>query len=161
MTEIAASTPAIRPGPNRPGVSRRVEQAIVEVVWRAADRSTAAAAAGLTDDALYRAMRRPAVQRFYLAELAALRLSSQAVATHTLISILKTSENDGARVAAARELRQASAGEDVTAPSRPMPGLIIQINGAAKVEPKLIEHDAELEADEDQGDDGEGEEEGA
>jgi hypothetical protein len=82
----------------------RVQLAITAIVEHNKPRAEAAKLAGLTDDALRKAMRdNPAARAFYVSEVKALMTFSKARAAHTLISEL-TGPNAAARVAAARTL---------------------------------------------------------
>jgi hypothetical protein len=108
-------------------VSGKLAVALSGMVWSGLTRREAAERAGMSEHGLYAALRKVHVRQWLKAELAALRASAMAKAVHRLEEIIKTSDNHAAVVAAARELRQADAGEDPSAPSRAVPGLLIQI----------------------------------
>jgi hypothetical protein len=77
----------------------------------------AAEVAGLTRDAIYKAMRHRPAQEFYNNELQALRHCTRHLAAHALIKEL-TGDNAAARVAAARTLL---AEDERKAPAQGMP----------------------------------------
>jgi hypothetical protein len=85
-------------------LSPKMRIAILAIVEDNASRADAAKVAGLTDDAIRKAMRdNAAVREFYSSEVRALLRFAKAKAAHALIAEL-TGTNAAARVAAARAI---------------------------------------------------------
>jgi hypothetical protein len=81
----------------------KMRLAIIALVENGENMDQAAASAGLTKDAIYRALKNPPVRQFYHAELKLLLTAAKAKAVHSLIKELDGT-NAAARVAAARTL---------------------------------------------------------
>jgi hypothetical protein len=106
----------------------KMQVAISAIVEQNMPRAEAAKLAGLTDDAVRKAMRdNPTVRAFYTSELNKLKIFAKAQAFHALLKEL-TGPNAAARVAAARtlleEAPQSSAGNGMAA----IPGFTILIS---------------------------------
>jgi hypothetical protein len=95
----------------------KVRAAITAMIEDSLTVEEAAAVAGLTRDAIYKAMKNPPVREFYTSELRALLHCTKHLAAHALIKELK-GDNAAARVAAARTLL---AEDDRKAPAAGMP----------------------------------------
>jgi hypothetical protein len=119
---------APQPPPSRQ-VTAKVRRAIHEMVWGGLSRAQAAEAAGLKDNSLYVAFRRPETRQAYLAECEVLRVSGRAKRLHRLEELAAQDENRNAAVMAIKVAEQL--GDDPAATGRtgtPMvPGLIIQV----------------------------------
>lgn len=74
-------------------ISARVRRAIEAMVWNGKTRAQAAAEAGITDDALYKAFRKPEVKSAYLTECDVLRTSGRSRALHRLVAISEAADN--------------------------------------------------------------------
>jgi hypothetical protein len=111
----------------------KIRAAIIAMIEDSLTVEEAAAVAGLTRSAIYKAMRNPPVREFYTSELRALLHCTKHLAAHALIKELK-GDNAAARVAAARTLL---AEDDRKAPAQGMPQmpgfsfLVIDNRGAA------------------------------
>jgi hypothetical protein len=124
-----------------------VATAIKAMVWEGRTRSEAAQVAGMTDDGLYRALRKPDVKTAFLRELAVLRTSERPRNTAALIDVRDNSENANARVAAAKALEEQAIEVErpggMMAGTQTSPGVTIQIIGAppsARTVGRVIEH---------------------
>lgn len=110
-------------------ISGRVRKAIEAMVWSGRTRAEAAADAGIADDTLYRAFRKPEVKAAYLAECDVLRTSARSRAITRLIGI--SEENDGMpAVQAIRTLFPDFENPDAAARSSDasrMPGVTIRV----------------------------------
>jgi hypothetical protein len=110
--------PKKKPGePVEHRLTPKVRAAIIAMIEDSLTVEEAAAVAGLTRDAIYKAMRNPPVREFYTSELRALLHCTKHLAAHALIRELK-GDNAAARVAAARTLL---AEDDRKAPAQGMP----------------------------------------
>jgi hypothetical protein len=134
-------------------VTGKLKIALELMIWEGLSRMEAAAKAGLADNSVRVALKKPHVLRFYGTELAALRTSLRARNTHVLAGISENSENDAARVKAVQVLEgmsDAVLSGGYTSDGRPRagyvidigpsPGVVIQIvPPAAKQEPPMID----------------------
>ena len=115
-------------------ITRKVKAALDAMVWQGLKRPEAAASAGLTDHALYCALRKPHVKAAYLAECEVLRVSGRARNIHRLNEIRDAANNMPA-VNAIKALEQL--GDDADGHShgatRASPGVTIVIQGDAQV----------------------------
>lgn len=110
----------------------RMRVAIIALVETGKDMDAAAAEAGLTAGAIYRALKRAPVREFYLAELKLLLTAAKARAAHALIREL-TGDNAAARVSAARTLLETDKSPHISAGMPQMPGFsILVIDGRAQ-----------------------------
>lgn len=134
-------------------VTRVVKAAIDAMVWQGMKREDAAQAAGMKDNSLYVALRRPEVKAYYLDQCEVLRTSGKARRIHRLEQMVEQDDNKAAVVNAVLALERlgdsqlnGNAGQSVT------PGVVIQIIGNASVqsvpdtrltqpEPLIIEND--------------------
>jgi hypothetical protein len=113
-------------------ITGKVKVAIDAMVWQGLKRDEAAQLAGIKDNSLYVALRRPDVKAYYLAECEMLRTSGKARRIHRLEAMLEQDDNKAAVINAALALEnmgkdQASvnAGQSRTA------GVVVIIQGSA------------------------------
>lgn len=90
-------------------ITRKVRDAIALMVWQGLNRAEAAEKAGLKDNSLYIALRKPDVKAHYLAECEVLRVSGKARRIHRLAELAEQNTNMNAAVNA---IRTADAVED-------------------------------------------------
>jgi transposase-like protein len=127
-----------RDEPHKPAqrrISAQVRAAIDAMVWQGLNRAQAAQAAGLKDNSLYVAMRKPEVKRYYLDELDVLRTSERARNFHTLCEVRDQTSNQMARVNAIAAMNAEQSDGITAAGQRQSPGVTIIIEaprGAAK-----------------------------
>lgn len=140
MQTAVATQDLIKPvgSPLKHRISARVRTAIEAMVWQGLTRDEAAQHAGIKDNSLYIAMRKPDVRRFYLSELDVLRTSEKARNHHALVRIRDQDENKMATVAAVKVLEQIDETPATAGVHRSAPGVTIIINGNAPVQ--AIEH---------------------
>jgi hypothetical protein len=101
-------------------------------VWEGLKRDEAATKAGIKDNSLYVALRRPDVKAFYLRELDVLRTSERARNIHTLAEVRDQTSNQMARVQAVKALEQLADEENgASLRANSLPGLqiVIQTGG--------------------------------
>jgi len=131
-------------------ITGKVRAAIEAMVWQALPRAAAAKAAGISEHGLYKALRKPPVKAFYLAECEVLRTSGRARRILRLEEIGEQDENKAAAVQAIRALEGMSDDQAVGRSAQSVPGLVIQIinNGppprtidALVTQPQAIEHE--------------------
>jgi hypothetical protein len=116
-------------------ITAKVRAAIHNMIWLGLKRDAAAEAAGIRDNSLYIALRRPDVKAFYLRELDVLRTSERARNIHVLAEIREQTGNQMARVQAVKTLEQISDAEQQTGRgSQLTPGLVIVIEGRSSLE---------------------------
>jgi hypothetical protein len=130
-------------------VTGRLKLAIDRMVWAGDKRSDAAAAAGLRDDSLRRALKKRHVMAAYLAECEVLRLSGRSRRIHLLEKLSEQNSNMQAAVNANRALE--NMGDDAAATAgigRPAGMLIVVVDGAGRPlptqsvqAPRVIEND--------------------
>jgi len=114
-------------------ITRVVRTAIEAMVWQGLKREQAAQHAGIKDNSLYVALRRPDVKQFYLSELDVLRTSERARNIHALVEVRDQDENKMARVQAVKALEQISDDAPVSRGSVSLPGLVIVVNTGTPV----------------------------
>jgi hypothetical protein len=118
--------------PKRPeaALTPRVKTAIAAMVQQGLGRKAAAQAAGLSEESLYQALRKPVVLAHYNAELQVLRTSARARNVHVLEEIRDQSGNDMARVAAIKVLEPAErqGGTTVNVGVSITPGYVIDLS---------------------------------
>lgn len=95
---LTATTPEQPRKPIQRRISAQVRTAINAMVWQGLNRAQAAEQAGLKDNSLYIALRKPDVKRYYLDELDVLRTSERARNFHTLCEVRDQTSNQMARV---------------------------------------------------------------
>lgn len=125
--------------PNKPHIRPRLRRAIEAMVWQAAKRADAASIAGMTDHSLRAALKRPHVSALLLHEMMVLRTSERPRNIQALVSVRDNSENDMARVNAAKTLEALS--DEATDRARGtvvLPGLTIQIVNAVPSSPNEV-----------------------
>jgi hypothetical protein len=148
MTDISISTPAKPPAITSKEakplkVTGKVKAAIDAMVWEGLKRDDAALQAGMKDNSLYVALRRPEVKAYYLAECEVLRTSGRARRIHRLEEMQEQNDNKAAVVNAILALEgmandQAAANAQQSA----VPGVIVQIITQAPVKDvQTIEHE--------------------
>lgn len=107
MTDTALASqaqPKHTPVAKRERLSPQARAAVEAMVWQGLARREAAAAAGMTDQGLYQALRKPLVKALYLSELQVLRDSEKAKSFHTLCDVRDQTENHIARVQAVKAM---------------------------------------------------------
>lgn len=109
-------------------ITPRVRDAIHNMVWLGLKRDEAATNAGIKDNSLYIALRRPDVKAYYLKELDVLRTSERARNIHTLAEVRDQTSNQMARVQAVKALEQISDEEQGNRTAQSSPGMVIVIN---------------------------------
>lgn len=129
-------------------ISTPVREAIHAMVWLGLKRDKAAEHAGMKDNSLYVALRRPDVKAHYLGELDVLRTSERARNIHTLAEVRDQTTNQMARVQAVKALEQLDDVELASGRANSLPGLqivIVQGGSAAAavvdVTPQRLTHD--------------------
>lgn len=103
---VTKATPRRTSAPRRHTIGRKVKAALDAMVWLGRTRDQAALSAGLQDNSLYKALRRPDVKAYYLAECEVLRVSGRAQRIHRLEALATQDENKQAAVNAIRALEQ-------------------------------------------------------
>lgn len=98
--------PAIKPPKRQRStrISAQLKAAIDAMVWQGMKRDAAAQHAGMKDNSLYVAFRRPDVKAAYLAECEVLRTSGRARRIHRLEAMLEQDDNKAAVINAALAL---------------------------------------------------------
>lgn len=132
-------------------ISTQIRTAIDAMVWQGLTRDDAAKAAGILDNSLYKALRRPDVKAAYLAELDVLRTSERARNIHALVDVRDSKTNQMATVAAVKALEQMSDVPGANNAGAASPGVVIQIinatvpaiSGPAPSEIKMIGADGD------------------
>lgn len=133
MTDLAISEPAKphRRSKERPlRVTGKVAIAVHAMVWQGLKRDDAAQVAGMKDNSLYVALRKPDVRAFYLAELEILRTSERAQNIHRLVAIRDKAENMPAVQAIAMLERMSADNPTSSGGSQQSPGVTIHIHAA-------------------------------
>jgi hypothetical protein len=135
MPDIVPTTPtrqaaAIEGRSGRNKVTGKLKVALDLMVWQGIKRAEAAAQAGLADNSLQVALRKPHVLAHYTAELAALRTSLRAKNVHRLDGIAESSGNDMAKVSAIKTMEALADQADAVAKpgQQQLPGMVIIIN---------------------------------
>lgn len=123
--------PARKPAaPKTIRVTGKVRAALDLMVWGALPRKDAAEKAGISEHGLYKALRKPPVKAYYLAECEVLRSSSRARNIHRLEEIRDAGNNMPA-VNAIKTLEQI--GDDpatISSTSQRSPGVVIVITSS-------------------------------
>jgi hypothetical protein len=137
-----------RSAPGR--VSGRLKAALEFMVWRGDNRRDAAAAAGLEDDSLRRALKKRHVMAAYLAECEILRKSGRARRIHRLEELSEQNSNMQAAVNANRALENMGDDAAATAGIGQRAGMLIVVVDATgrplpvqpmQPAPRVIEND--------------------
>lgn len=116
-------------------ISATVRTAIEAMVWQGLKRPDAAQMAGMKDNSLYIAMRKPDVKAYYLAECEVFRLSGRAKRLHRLQALADQDENKNAAVAAIKAAEQISDPVAALGPhAQRLPGITIVIQGGSAIE---------------------------
>jgi hypothetical protein len=136
MSDVAQSSPLpATSSPKQPEtlkVTGKVRVAVEAMVWQGLPRSEAAKTAGMTEHGLYKALVKPPVKAFYMAQLDVLRTSERARNIHALVGVRDSATNQMATVAAVNALEKL----DNQAPAGSVghsPGVVIQILGGASL----------------------------
>jgi hypothetical protein len=109
-------------------ITGRLRRAIQSMIWEGLTRRAAAEAAGLKEHSLYVALRKSHVRAALLREMEVLRTSERPRNILALVNIRDFSENDMARLGAAKTLEALSEESTARTSSVPVsPGLVIQI----------------------------------
>jgi hypothetical protein len=87
-------------------VSGKLKVALDEMLYKGSRRPEAATAAGMSDHGLREALKKPHVKAYYNSGLEVLRTSERARNISALAQVRDDSENDMARVSAAKALEQ-------------------------------------------------------
>lgn len=134
-------------GRTAPGkVTGKLKRAIDLMVWEGLKRAEAAASAGLTDQALYAAFRRPYVKAHYASMLEVLRTSAKARNIHALEEVRDQTDNAMARVNAVKALEQLEDVQHGNSGSMRSAGIVIVV-GSQPVQVQAIEHKANAHFD--------------
>ena len=133
MTKRKLGRPRKPPGaPVDHKLTPRMRTAIIALVETGKDMEAAAAEAGLTANAIYKAMRHAPAREFYNAELKLLLTAAKAKAAHTLIKELD-GPNAASRVAAARTILEGDKAAPISAGMPQAPGFsILIVDGRAQ-----------------------------
>jgi hypothetical protein len=140
MTEFSDDPPtrqalAIEGRSGRLQVTGKLKRALDAIIWEGKARAEAARNAGLADRSLRAALTKTHVRQYLAAAAKAIRNGEVVANLRTLIEVRDKSQNDMARIAAVKELRQideAEAKNGTPGDTVPMqPGLVIQIIGGA------------------------------
>jgi hypothetical protein len=133
MSDVALAeqhqlAPATRKPARKLQISNKVRVAIEAMVWQGLKRDEAAQVAGLKDNSLYIAMRKPDVRAFYLQECEVLRISGRARRILRMEELSEQSVNLNAAVNATKalDLVEADAIRSGSGAIR-TPGMVIQI----------------------------------
>ena len=138
MTKRKLGRPRKPPGtPVDHKLTPRMRTAIIALVETGKDMEAAAAEAGLTPNAIYKAMHHASAREFYNAELKLLLTAAKAKAAHTLIKELD-GPNAASRVAAARTILEGDKQAPISAGMPQAPGFSILII-AAGAQPNTID----------------------
>ena len=126
-------------------ITAKVRAAIHAMVWLGQNRADAAQTAGLKDDSLYVALRRPDVKQFYMSELDVLRTSERARNIHRAVEIREQTSNQMASIQAIKLLEQISDDAPASRGSVSLPGLVIVVNtGTPLTQPQTIDADMKV-----------------
>lgn len=117
------------------GLTRRIRKAVDAMVWHAMTRADAAAHAGLTEDALRQALRKPEVMAYLNEQLDVLRSGERPRAFHKLVKMAHDEKiSDRTQFEAARyidgqeqEIRKHQRGMQVTVNVGQPPGYMVDI----------------------------------
>jgi uncharacterized protein YjgD (DUF1641 family) len=143
-TQPIASNPAVKQGQTLK-ITRKVRDAIENMVWHGLPRAQAAEKAGLSDHGLYKALRSPPVKQHYLSELDVLRTSERARNIHRAVEIREQTSNQMASIQAIKLLEQISDDAPASRGSVSLPGLVIVVNtGAPLTQPPTIDADMKV-----------------
>lgn len=145
MNDITLALPtrqklAIEGRSRRNAVTGKLKAALDAMVWEGLKRTDAAQTAGLADNSLRFALRKPHVLAYFRTEIDALRNSIKARNLHRLDGIADSSRNDMAKIGAIKAIEQIAdtAEEKHRNPGGQLPGLqivIVQQSGARPAEP--------------------------
>jgi hypothetical protein len=128
QTDSRSQPPAIAPKADKiERVTGKVRVAIDLMVWSGSQRADAAQKAGISEHGLYKALRKPPVKAYYMAQLDVLRTSERARNIHTLVEVRDQTTNQMARVQAVARLEQIDDEAQVSRGSQALPGLQIVI----------------------------------
>ncbi len=143
MSGLAISTDKPPQAPHKPErklrISKPVRVAIEAMVWEGLKRDEAAERAGMKDNSLYVALRRPDVKAFYLQECEVLRVSGRARRIHRLDALSEQDDNKAAAVQAILAAERLGDTEDGRNAAKSLPGLQIVIMTGAPAQPPAID----------------------
>jgi hypothetical protein len=108
-------------------MSGRVRIAVEAMVWQGLTRKEAAQVAGLKDESLYAAFRKPDTRALYTAECEVLRLSGRARRIHRLEAVVEQDDNKMATVNAALALERLGDADAARSNMAQAPGVTIRI----------------------------------
>jgi hypothetical protein len=121
-------------------ITGKVRTAIEAMVWLGLKRDEAAQHAGMKDNSLYVAMRRPDVKAFYLAECEMLRLSGKARRIHRLNEMVEQDDNKAAVVNAAMALERLGDDNPLSSLANARsPGVVVQIINSSAAQPSAVQ----------------------
>jgi hypothetical protein len=120
-------------------VTGKVRVALEAMVWDCLPRAKAAKKAGISEHGLYKALRKPPVKAFYMAQLEVLRTSERARNIHTLVDVRDQKKNQMARVQAVKALEQIDDVEHASRGTQMQPGLQIVVIQSASASPSIVD----------------------
>ena len=106
-------------------IDHRTERALYFMVFVGMTRPEAAAKAGITDNGLYKALRKPDVKRLHAAMCEDLRLSQMPRNLHVAMDIRDNGSNEMARIASIKYLSQSH--EQLSTGQATAPGVVINV----------------------------------
>lgn len=126
-------------------VTGKLKVAIEAMVFKALPRAQAAEHAGLSEQAVYVALRKPHVLAFYDELLEVLRTSERARNLHALYEVRDQKANQNARVAAIRTLERQFDEDEAPGARQAVPGFVINVVVAAPgATAHVVEHEARM-----------------
>jgi hypothetical protein len=135
---ISRTPQKVQAGEKTVRMTARVRAAVEAMVWQGLKRDEAATAAGMKDNSLYVALRKPDVRAFYLAECEVLRLSGRARRIHRLEAVVEQDDNKMATVNAALALERLG-DADAARPTAVTAGVVIRIINQTTAAPPLAD----------------------
>ena len=135
LISISRTPQPVQAGERTVRMTARVRAAVEAMVWQGLKRDEAAAVAGMKDNSLYAALRKPGVRAFYLAECEVLRLSGRARRIHRLEGVVEQDDNKMAVVNAALALERLGDLDAAQLTHNESPGVRITIVNAIQAPP--------------------------
>jgi hypothetical protein len=139
---LVTTTPEQPRKPQQLRINGRNKTAIDAMVWEGLKRADAAAKAGLKDHALYVALTKPHVKRYYLDQLDVLRTSDRARRYHRLMELGEQNDNKAAAVSALTALEHVADQAVSGGSARPSPGVTIIIEAPREGRSLTVDADA-------------------
>jgi hypothetical protein len=131
--------PKVQIGERTVRMSGRVRIAVEAMVWQGLTRKEAAQVAGLKDESLYAAFRKPDTRALYTAECEVLRLSGRARRIHRLEAVVEQDVNKMATVNAALALERLGDADTARSNTAQTAGVTIRIINQTTVAPPLVD----------------------